>query len=254
MGTLWKGSAASSSAPTKSGKCDKCDGAHDTDACPHFRGSREKHQDAWSHYSGTNSQPGAVKLRECAAPRSLPRGSASVVRMPGDGACLFHSIAYGLGHLGFNEDGYSCRRCVADFIHSNPDFEITGTPLRSWVDWDSRCNVNSYAQRLSGGGLWGGAIEMAASTQIYGVDVAVYEQDYLGGFRRISDFITEKKPRGAILILYSGRSHYDALLTREAYSGSAMSDVPARSNDPYYNHRMPTRSTSQEEDEWCSVM
>jgi len=177
-----------------------------------------------------------------------------VVRMPGDGACLFHSIAYGLGNLGFNEDGYSCRRCVADFIHSNPEFEISGTALRSWVDWDSRCNVNSYAQRLSGGGLWGGAIEMAACTQIYGVDVAVYEQDYLGGFRRISDFIAEKTPRGAILILYSGRSHYDAIVTREAYSGGMMSDAPTRSVDPYYSQRMPPRAVSQEDDEWCSVM
>merc|ERR1711990_672591 len=34
----------------KSAKCDKCDGNHATDACPHFRKPREKHKDAWANY------------------------------------------------------------------------------------------------------------------------------------------------------------------------------------------------------------
>merc|ERR1719464_1750215 len=28
--------------------CDKCDGPHATDKCPHFKKVREKHKDAWS--------------------------------------------------------------------------------------------------------------------------------------------------------------------------------------------------------------
>ena len=31
--------------------CDKCDGAHATGCCPHFRGlSRDDHKDAWARY------------------------------------------------------------------------------------------------------------------------------------------------------------------------------------------------------------
>jgi len=45
------------------------------------------------------------------------------------------------------------------------------------------------------------------------VDFAVYEEEWNGGgFRRISDFITDAvKPYGAVLLLYSGRAHYDAM-------------------------------------------
>jgi len=31
-------------------KCDKCDGPHPTDACPHLKKAREKHKDAWVNY------------------------------------------------------------------------------------------------------------------------------------------------------------------------------------------------------------
>jgi len=193
-------------------RCDRCDEAHATERCPHFRGGRDKHADAWQNYSEA-ALHGALAARQCVAPRALPYGSYRVHRMPGDGACLFHSIAFGLNTLGYQaEDGTRVRARVARFIADNPDFEITGTPLRSWVDWDSRMTVQSYASRLSAGGLWGGAIEMAACTQIFSVDVAVYEMDYFGsGVHRISDFIADAKPRGTVLVLYSGRSHYDAL-------------------------------------------
>ena len=41
--------AAASAAP-KAGPCDKCDGDHHADVCPHFRKERDKHRDAWAQY------------------------------------------------------------------------------------------------------------------------------------------------------------------------------------------------------------
>ena len=36
------------------GPCDKCDGAHATERCPHFKGkARDKHKDAWDKYGAT---------------------------------------------------------------------------------------------------------------------------------------------------------------------------------------------------------
>lgn len=152
--------------------------------------------------------------------------------MPGDGSCLFHSIAYGLGALGLQEDGHYVRRRIAAFMMERPDFEITGTPLRYWVDWDSRMTVASYTARLLQGSTWGGAIEMAACAQIYSVDVAVYEETY-GGYSRISDFITDAaQPNGTLMVLYSGRSHYDALVPTEAFGAELQySTQCARSHD-----------------------
>jgi hypothetical protein len=63
--------------------CDKCDGKHATDACPYYPKTRETHPDAQrssKHLGGASSLPGA-HLR-----------TAKVVRQPGDGSCLFHSI------------------------------------------------------------------------------------------------------------------------------------------------------------------
>lgn len=242
------GSVSSSKAVT----CDKCDGAHETSACPHFKGDRDKHQDAWSHYSGAAAAGLAhLKARECVAPRSLPRGSASVVRMPGDGSCLFHSIAYGLGALGHHEDGRSIRQRVANFMAQKPDCEVAGTPLRSWVNWDSGTTVNSYCSRLSGGSFWGGGLEMAAAAQLFSVDVAVYEEDYYwGGFRRISDFLCDTRPIGAVLLVYSGRAHYDALRSHDeqAYYGGGTSSAPNR-----HAQSLSTRHV-QEEDSQCGFM
>lgn len=252
--------------PTRSGArggssstCDKCDGPHATDACPHFRKDRDTHKDAWAHYSGAAAAGKAhLKARESVAPRALPRGSANVVRMPGDGSCLFHSIAYGLGSFGHHEDGYSVRSRVSNFIAQKPDFEISGTPLRSWVDWDSNQTISSYVNRLSSGGFWGGGVEMAAAAQIFGVDVAVYEQDYYdGGFRRISDFLSDARPSGAVLLVYSGRAHYDALvaLDTQAYSGGSASYAThsaPRYSQPNY---VSKRQQQQEDDDYgCSLM
>merc|ERR1712066_99067 len=98
--------------------------------------------------------------------------------------------------------------------------------------------VSSYAARLFGGGLGGGAIEMAACARVYSVDLAVYEEDrYRDCFTRISDFLTDTKPRGYVLLLYSGRSHYDAL----RYSNTAPSQSAAPSQSIGWQSGSATR-------------
>lgn len=229
-----------------SSTCDKCDGAHDTSACPHFRGQRDVHKDAWGLYSGAAVAGKAhLQARECVAPRSISRGSASIVRMPGDGSCLFHSIAYGLGAFGHQEDGHTVRQRVSNFFRENPDREISGNPMSSWLYWDSRLTVSNYCSRLSADGFWGGAIEMAACAQIFGVDIGVYEEDYYGGgFRRISDFLCDTPPRGAVLVSYHGRAHYNAL----AYTGGGAANYSAT------RYGQSSHPAQAEDDSQCSFM
>jgi hypothetical protein len=64
--------------------CDKCDGKHATDACPYFKKAREEHADA---KQGKRSLFGSHK-----GPQEVLH-AATVVRQPGDGSCLFHSLA-----------------------------------------------------------------------------------------------------------------------------------------------------------------
>ena len=53
-----------------------------------------------------------------------------VVRQPGDGSCLFHSISYGLRD---GSDANSLRAEICQFIQRNPEYKISETPLSDWV-------------------------------------------------------------------------------------------------------------------------
>lgn len=67
--------------------CDKCDGKHETDLCPYYKTKRGSHPDELKNFykkmGGVSHLPGQT-LR-----------SARVVRQPGDGSCLFHSMSHG---------------------------------------------------------------------------------------------------------------------------------------------------------------
>ena len=105
-----------------------------------------------------------------------------VVRQPGDGSCLFHSLSYGLG----DTSASSLRREIAKFIESNPELKIAGTPFSERVRWengtpgegkrDSGVSVSSYAQRMAHSG-WGGGIEIAACCVMRKVNIYVYERN-----------------------------------------------------------------------------
>ena len=178
-------------------KCDKCDGAHPTDSCPWFKRPRERHPDA-------NPATGRKQLGGSGVVEILR--SARVVRQPGDGSCLFHSLSYGL------RDGsaaHALRRQVASFIEANPELTISDSPLRDWVNWDSGQSVSSYCRRMAQGGVWGGGIEMAAVSHLKRVNVFVY-QSIGGGFKRISSFEVPHATK-VVRVLYGGGVHYDAL-------------------------------------------
>ena len=174
----------------KAEKCDKCDGKHSTEACPWFKKPRDKHPDAKpaSEKKMLGMQSGPVEV--------LKSSTVRVIRQPGDGSCLYHSLSYGL------KDGSSAatlRRQIAEvpaasrtaarlvcptraawrvlqFISANPTLIIADSPLKDWVLWDSGSNVAAYCRKMSQGSVWGGGIEMAAVSHMKRVDVFVYQQ------------------------------------------------------------------------------
>lgn len=197
--TITSASSSSGAAAAPSGKpkvlcCDKCDGKHETDDCPYYKKKREDHPDAQKNrqIGGTSSLPGNVLK------------NYRVVRQPGDGSCLFHSMSYGL--RGGNAS--TLRSEICNFIRSNPNFLISDTPLKDWVKWDSGASVDEYARNMSRGS-WGGGIEMACVSQIKGCNVHVYERSMLG-FKRISAFDHPDNPasRPVVRVLYCGGVHY----------------------------------------------
>lgn len=204
--------------------CDKCDGKHMTEDCPHYNKNREAHPDAQKNFykkiGGSSTLPGAI----------LP--SATIVRQPGDGSCLFHSLCYGLRD---GSTAASLRQEICSFINKHPNFKIAESPLSDWVKWDSNSSCAEYARRMSLG-AWGGGIEMACLSQLKNVNVHVYEVNRGsisgrsdrggpgmsgrgfsgggGGFKRISAFDVPVNPENQriIRVLYCGGVHYEALV------------------------------------------
>jgi len=182
--------------------CDKCDGKHPTERCPHFQKDREKHKDAWVNY-GCKSNPHQMG----GSGGNFVLRSARVIPQPGDGNCLYHSMSYGLR----NCTAASLRRELADFLRHNPSLQIAGDSLEEWVRWDSNSAVNEYTRRQAVTG-WGGGIEMACCSHLKNVNIHVYESmgRLSSEFKRISCFDAPNAER-TIHVLYQGGLHYDAL-------------------------------------------
>ena len=137
----------------------------------------------------------------------LRSSAARVVRQPGDGSCLFHSLSFGLRD---GSSAASLRRQIAEFISANPSLMISDSPLKDWIQWDSNSTVGAYSRRIAQTGVWGGGIEMAAVSHLKGVNVFVYEQKG-GAFKRISSFEGPNAREKPVRVLYGGGVHYDAL-------------------------------------------
>lgn len=183
--------------PPAGGPCDKCNGPHPTNVCPHFRHERDQHEDAQARpppeAQATSSPPAIVDGR--------------LVPQPGDGSCLFHSLAYCLG-----TDAGSLRSEAASAIEANPMLEISGSPLSKWILWDSGLSPSQYVAKLRSPGFWGGALEIAVLAAMLDVLVYVYEPAS-SQFKRIASFgnADESSFTAVAHVVYRGRSHYDAL-------------------------------------------
>lgn len=128
--------------------------------------------------------------------------SARVVKQPGDGNCLFHSLAYGIGGC----TATTARAEICAFMERNTDMNISGTPLAMWVQLSAGTAVGPYAKRMAKSGTWGGDLEIAVFAQMKKVNVHVYN----AGFKLTVPFDVAGSSR-TVNVCYSG-VHYDALV------------------------------------------
>ena len=156
----------------------------------------DDHPDARNRapHEGLGSDGGRAVLRQ-----------ARVVRQPGDGSCLFHSLAHGLRDARVADyDHRRLRQALMDWLARHEDLKIADTPVRDWVLWDANQAVPAYVGRMRIGG-WGGGIVMAACALMFRVDVHVYERSPAGArhpFKRISRFdAPARPPRGRVDVL-----------------------------------------------------
>ena len=197
-----RGGGALSNSRGPNGRCEKCDGLHDTAACTFYRKERENHPDARRTRALGSSEERVLEV--------LPM--ARVVRQPPDGSCLFHSLSHGLRD---GSTAMSLRRQIGSFMQAHPELLISDSPLREWVRWDSGTSMQAYVRKIMHGNAWGGGIEMAVFAIMKRVSVHVYQTTWDGAFLRISRF---PAPGGGdnnrvVRVLYRGGVHFDAIET-----------------------------------------
>lgn len=127
---------------------------------------------------------------------------ARLMRQPGDGSCFFHSVGH---HLGV--DASTLRRRTVDWMRQHLDVDINGTPLATWLSWEST-DAQTYLDRMASGGEWGGATEMAVLARMHPtLSFHVFRRVRGNEFAKLTQLGDGAQQ---VWLLWSG-SHYDAL-------------------------------------------
>jgi hypothetical protein len=96
---------------------------------------------------------------------------AIINNVPGDGSCLFHSIAYPLKSPKFT--GVQLRDITSKVIEKHSDSLLHGISLKNWIEWESGDTVQQYVRKLKNG-MWGGALEMTILASLLNIHFYVY--------------------------------------------------------------------------------
>ena len=145
----------------------------------------------------------------------------TLVRIPGDGSCLFRALAQGdhalthggalLDGAGLLAAGFALRRSICAAL----------TTRRADVEPFLECPFEAYVDAMSLEGTWGGEPELAAAPAVLKRAVCVYEataRGPLGGvaaLRKVSAYGADAHPGvPPVCVLFSG-AHYDLLLQQQ---------------------------------------
>ncbi len=162
----------------------KCAQAHATASCPFFNCiDRSTHHDAQyddRYWKENRAKQGNAVLQD-----------GDVVKQPGDGSCVFHSLASGLSRLGIVLTGKQLRNEVAVWMPAHVTTVLVGSTLEDWILTDLKMSVAAHANDISND-AWGGSIEMVVVAYMFKSEIRVFERSSSDGgansFKLISRF------------------------------------------------------------------
>ncbi|EYU20717.1 hypothetical protein ABFS82_11G006200 [Erythranthe guttata] len=135
----------------------------------------------------------------------------SVIGIPGDGRCLFRSVAHGAcvqsGKPAPNEN---LQRELADEIRARVADEFI--KRREETEWFIEGDFETYVSQIRKPHVWGGEPELLMASHVLQMPITVYmhDKDY-GGLISIAEYGQEYDKHNPIKVLYHGYGHYDAL-------------------------------------------
>lgn len=135
----------------------------------------------------------------------------SVIGIPGDGRCLFRSVAHGAClRSGKPSPSESLQRDLADELRTKVADEFI--KRREETEWFVEGDFDTYVSNMRKPHVWGGEPELFMASHVLHAPIIVYMYDKdSGGLISIAEYGDEYGKENPITVLYHGFGHYDAL-------------------------------------------
>lgn len=135
----------------------------------------------------------------------------SVIGIPGDGRCLFRSVARGAClRSGKPPPSESTQRELADDLRARVADEFI--KRREETEWFIEGDFDTYISQIRKPHVWGGEPELFIASHVLKMPITVYMYDKdVGGLISIAEYGQEYGKENPIRVLYHGFGHYDAL-------------------------------------------
>ncbi|KEH41564.1 OTU-like cysteine protease [Medicago truncatula] len=136
----------------------------------------------------------------------------SVIGIPGDGRCMFRSIAHGARlRSGKPPPSESIQRELADDLRDKvaDEYVKRKEQMKQWfIEGDFESNISQIRKPH----VWGDEPELFIASHVLQMPIAVYVYDpKAGGLISKSEYGQEYGKENPIRVLYNGFTHYDAL-------------------------------------------
>ncbi|KAI5583925.1 hypothetical protein BDE02_06G048900 [Populus trichocarpa] len=135
----------------------------------------------------------------------------SIIGVPGDGRCLFRSVAHGAClRFGKRAPSESLQRELADDLRSKVADEFI--KRREDTEWFIEGNFDTYVSQMRKPHVWGGEPELLMASHVLKMPITVYMHDKNArGLISIAEYGQQYGVENPIRVIYNGFGHYDAL-------------------------------------------
>uniref|UniRef100_A0A0E0QT19 Ubiquitin thioesterase OTU n=1 Tax=Oryza rufipogon TaxID=4529 RepID=A0A0E0QT19_ORYRU len=134
----------------------------------------------------------------------------SVTGIPGDGRCLFRSVAHGACIRSGKRPDDDLQRKMADDLRAMVADEFI--KRRAETEWFVEGDFDAYVSRIRKPHVWGGEPELLMASHVLRMPITVYMHDKeAGGLIAIAEYGQEYGKEDPIQVLFHGFGHYDAL-------------------------------------------
>ena len=124
-------------------------------------------------------------------------------------SCLYRALAY--FHQQYSTE--QMRATLCRYLSTNPELSLGSAS--QVIPWETGQSLSQYLQRMQHHSSWGGAIEIKAYADLFGMNVKVYSIPN----RRSIEFLTDKNPDQAkwVALSWTG-GHYEPIQSQHQHN------------------------------------